>query len=200
MSFIPVILLFIGILLGISGIIPSEFLQGTDNLIRGLVILLCFVIGMDMGKDEMLWKNIRSMGRRAFLIPVISIAGSILGGIAVGIIAGIPLDIATAASVGSGYYSLTTVLLKQLAGPEAATIGFISNLLRELLVMTTMPIFVKYFGRNGAVSIAGATAMDTSLPFIVRSAGKQMAIAAFVSGVLITVAMPVLVPLCYRLF
>ncbi|MBN1334013.1 MAG: lysine exporter LysO family protein [Synergistales bacterium] len=200
MSFMPVILLCIGIFLGVSGIIPPKFLQGTDNLIKGLVILLCFVIGMDMGKDQMLWKNIRSMGRRAFLIPVISLTGSILGGITVGIIAGIPLAIASAASVGSGYYSLTTVLLKQLAGPEAATIGFISNLLRELLVMTTMPIFVKYFGRNGAVCIAGATAMDTSLPFIVRSAGKQMALAAFVSGVLITVAMPILIPLCYRLF
>jgi len=196
----PVILLCIGILIGISGAIPPEFLQGTDQLIKALVILLCFVIGMDMGKDQKLWDNIRTMGKRAFIIPVISLVGSILGGITVGLIADIPLAISTAASVGSGYYSLTTVLLKQLAGPEAATIGFISNLVRELLVMMAMPFFVRYFGRNGAVSIAGATAMDTSLPFIVRSAGKQMAIAAFVSGVLITVAMPALIPLCYRLF
>jgi uncharacterized membrane protein YbjE (DUF340 family) len=66
--------------------------------------------------------------------------------------------------------------------------------------MTATPLLVKLFGRWGAVAVAGATAMDTSLPFIVKNAGREMAIAAFVSGVLLTVAMPVLVPLCYKIF
>ncbi len=196
----PFVLLITGVIIGISGIIPGELLDTTNSLIKGFVILLCFVIGMDMGKDQKLWANIRNMGHKAFIIPIVSVLGSLMGGIITGILVGLPTGVSAAASVGSGYYSLTTIMLKQLAGPEAATIAFISNLLRELLVMTAMPLFVAVFGKNGAIGIAGATAMDTALPFIIKSTGKQMAIAAFVSGVLITVAMPMLVPLCYKLF
>lgn len=196
----PFVLLITGVIIGISGIIPGELLDTTNSLIKGFVILLCFVIGMDMGKDQKLWANMRNMGHKAFIIPIVSVLGSLMGGIITGILVGLPPEVSAAASVGSGYYSLTTIMLKQLAGPEAATIAFISNLLRELLVMTAMPLFVSVFGKNGAIGIAGATAMDTALPFIIKSTGKQMAIAAFVSGVMITVAMPVLVPLCYKLF
>jgi|SRR6056297_4067277 len=200
MYLMPIIILGTGIIAGFSGIIPAEILNSTDNVIKGMVMLICFVIGLDMGRDKALWNNIRAMGKKAFAIPVAASIGAIIGGIAAGKLAGIPLSIATASAVGGGYYSLTTILVKDLAGPEAATIAFISNMIRELTVMTAMPLMVKFFGRYGAVGVAGATAMDTSLPFIVKSAGKEMAIAAFVSGVLLTVAMPVMVPLCYRIF
>jgi uncharacterized membrane protein YbjE (DUF340 family) len=200
MSLTPLLVLAAGILLGFFGAVPVHILENSDAAVKGLIILLCFVIGMDMGKDPQLWTNIRSMGRKAFTIPAVSVIGSLLGGLAVGSFIGLPPAISSAASVGSGYYSLTTVIMKQLAGPEAATLAFISNLLRELLVITATPLLVRWFGKNGTVGIGGATAMDTTLPFILKSAGKDMAIAAFVSGVVLTVAMPVLVPLCYKIF
>lgn len=200
MSLTPLLVLAAGVFLGYSGVIPMHILENADAAVKGIIILLCFVIGMDMGKDPRLWTDIRNMGRRAFAIPVTSVVGSLLGGLAVGTFIGLPPEVSSAVSAGSGYYSLTTVIMKQLAGPEAATLAFISNLLRELLVITSMPLLVRWFGKNGAVGISGATAMDTALPFIVKDAGKEMAIAAFVSGVVITVAMPVLVPLCYRIF
>jgi|SRR6056297_57655 len=200
MYILPVIVLGIGIAAGFFGFIPQNMLETTDGVIKGMVMLICFVIGLDMGKDRTLWKNIRAMGKKAFIIPVTATIGAVIGGIIAGKLAGIPLSVATASAAGGGYYSLTTILVKDLAGPEAATIAFISNMLRELTVMTATPLLVKLFGRWGAVAVAGATAMDTSLPFIVKNAGREMAIAAFVSGVLLTVAMPVLVPLCYKIF
>lgn len=200
MSITPLLVLALGIIIGVTDLVPSELLDHMDSLVKGFVILLCFVIGMDMGKDKRLWSNIRNMGHKAVVIPLTSVAGSLIGGIAAGLLVGIPPAVSSAASAGSGYYSLTTILLKQLAGPEAATIAFISNMARELLVMTAMPVLVAMFGKNGAVGVAGATAMDTSLPFIVKSAGRDMAIAAFVSGVILTIVMPVMVPVCYRFF
>lgn len=200
MDVIPIIILGAGVAAGFFGLVPNEMLGVTDGVIKGMVMLLCFVIGMDMGKNRKMWKTIREMGRKAFVIPVTATVGAVIGGIITGKLTGIPLSISTASAAGGGYYSLTTILVKDLAGPEAATIAFISNLLRELAVMTAMPFLVKLFGKWGSVGVAGATAMDTSLPFIIKSAGRDMAIAAFVSGVLLTVAMPVLVPLCYRIF
>lgn len=200
MDVIPIIILGAGIAAGFFELVPHEMLGVTDGVIKGMVMLLCFVIGMDMGKNREIWGNIRKMGKNAFIIPVTATIGAVIGGIITGKLAGIPPSISSASAAGGGYYSLTTILVKDLAGPEAATIAFISNMLRELTVMTAMPFLVKLFGRWGSIGVAGATAMDTSLPFIVKSAGREMAIAAFVSGVILTVAMPVLVPLCYKIF
>ena len=84
----PFVLLITGVIIGISGIIPGELLDTTNSLIKGFVILLCFVIGMDMGKDQKLWANIRNMGHKAFIIPIVSVLGSLMGGIITGILVG----------------------------------------------------------------------------------------------------------------
>lgn len=200
MSIIPLIVIGFGIFLGMSGMVPSEILRSMDTVLTWTVLFLCFVIGINIGKDQKVWESIISMGKSILVIPVMAITGSIFGGIAAGYLAGIPLSISTAASVGSGYYTVPTILLKQLGGPEAATIGFLSNLFRELVVMTSMPLVIRFFGRNGAIGVAGAAAMDTCLPFIIKDAGKDIALAALASGIIHTIAIPVMVPLCYRLF
>jgi uncharacterized membrane protein YbjE (DUF340 family) len=195
----PLLILLAGTALGASGFLPEGFEALMGPLLKGALVLLFLAIGLDMGKEERLWESLRSLKPSTLLMPVAALIGSVGGGILVGVAVGLPVGLAAAASAGCGYYSITMILLKEAAGVEAATIGFFANLAREILIIVAMPLVVRLFGKSGAVGAAGATAMDTALPFIVRSAGKEVAVFSFLSGVVLTLLIPFAVPLLYRL-
>ncbi len=195
----PILVLLAGTALGAMGWLPEGFSSLIDPLLKGALILLFLAIGLDMGKDPHLWESLRALSPRTLLLPAAALGGSIGGGVLAGMATGLPLALSASASAGCGYYSITMILLKEAAGIEAATVGFVANLLREILIIVAMPLLVRLFGKNGAVGAAGATAMDTALPFIVRSAGKEVAVLSFLSGVVLTLVIPLAVPLVYRL-
>ena len=195
----PILVLLAGTALGALGWLPEGFASLIGPLLKGALLLLFVAIGLDMGKEPRLWERLRSVSPRTLLLPVAALCGSVGGGMLAGMALGIPLALSASVSAGCGYYSITMILLKEMAGIGAATLGFVANLAREILIIVAMPLLVRYFGKSGAVGAAGATAMDTALPFIVRSAGKDVAILSFISGVILTLAIPLAVPLLYRI-
>ncbi|HOE91915.1 MAG TPA: LysO family transporter, partial [Candidatus Cloacimonadota bacterium] len=92
---------------------------------------------------------------------------------------------------GMGYYSLSAMVCSQKFGEVVGVIALLSNLLRELLTMMFAPLLVKAFGNLAPIGTGGATAMDTTLPFIKKSAGSEYAIIGFISGVVLTVLVPI---------
>lgn len=196
----PVLILLAGVALGALKLLPDAFFSVSDVALKGALLLLFICIGLDMGQEERLWSSLKKMDWRTLTLPVAAFTGSITGGILAGLAVGVPVAVAASASAGCGYYSITMILMKEVAGLDAATLGFISNLLREMSIIVAMPLVVRLFGKNGAVGAAGATAMDTALPFIVRSAGKDIAVLSFVSGVVLTLIIPFAIPLIYKLF
>ncbi|HHV52343.1 MAG TPA: lysine exporter LysO family protein [Synergistaceae bacterium] len=186
-----------GILVGYSGL-AEWALAISDKIISWLLLFLFFFIGADMACKGSLGELLRLKGREIFL-PFASLLGGAAGALLAGWVVGASLPLAAASGVGSGYYSITTVLLKEMADPTSATIGFLANLMRECLVIVAAPLLIRLFGKHGTVGIAGATAMDVALPFITRSAGREIAFLSFASGVVVSVLVPVMVPLSYRL-
>lgn len=186
-----------GVLIGYSGLAEWIFAI-SGEIISWLLLFLFFFIGADMARKGSLGELLRLKGREIFL-PFASLLGGAIGGFLAGWMAGAPLPLAAASGVGSGYYSITTVLLKEMADPTSATIGFLANLMRECLVIAAAPLLVRLFGKHGTVGIAGATAMDVALPFITKSAGREIALLSFASGVVVSVLVPVMVPLSYHL-
>ena len=170
-----------------------------SSAIRLTLFALFIVIGIDMGREKRLWESLSELKGRVFAIAFAGLAGSILGGTIASILTGTPFSTGVASAAGSGYYSITTLMLKEVAGPSQALVGFLSNLLRELIVIVGMPIIAKIWGKAGCVGAAGATAMDTALPFIIKSVGKEIGVLSFASGVIITILVPFLVPTIYRL-
>ena len=65
------------------------------------------------------------------MIPLGIVVGSILGGIAGGLLTGMPLGESTAIASGLGWYSLSGVTIGNLAGAQAGSIAFLSNLLKD---------------------------------------------------------------------
>ncbi|KUK13623.1 MAG: lysine exporter LysO family protein [Synergistetes bacterium] len=199
MNFKPLLILFMGIAIGYLNPFQENMNELNSTAIKLALLCLFLTIGVDMGKDPKLWDSIKLLKRETFMIASAGLLGSLLGGAIASLLSNTPLSTSLASAAGSGYYSITTLMLKEVGGAEQALIGFISNLIRELLVIVGMPLIVKIFGRAGAVAAAGATAMDTSLPFVIKSAGKEIGILSFASGVVISILVPFLVPTIYRI-
>ena len=72
--------------------------------------------------------------------------------------------------------------------------AFLSNVMREVFAIVLIPILARRVGYLECVGVAGATAMDTVLPVVVRATDERIAIYSFVSGVVLSFAVPVVVP------
>lgn len=199
MNLKPLLVLIIGIAIGYLNILPINLERLNSIAIKATLLGLFIAIGIDVGKDPKLWESVKLLKSKVLLIVITGLSGSLLGGFLASLLINLPLSTGVAAAAGSGYYSITTLMLKEVGGPEQALIGFLSNLLRELIVIVGMPLIAKLFGKAGSVAAAGATAMDTALPFIIKSVGKEIGILSFASGVVITILVPFLVPAIYRI-
>jgi uncharacterized membrane protein YbjE (DUF340 family) len=104
-------------------------------------------------------------------------------------------DAASVAS-GFGWYTLSSVLLAR-EDPALGALAFLTNVFREVIALVTIPIIARTLGHLEAIAPAGATAMDTTLPVIDRSTSAQAAVVAFITGVLLSMAVPFVVPLIY---
>lgn len=199
MNLKPLLVLIMGIVIGYLNILPINLERLNSIAIKATLLGLFIAIGIDVGKDPKLWESVKLLKSKVLLIVITGLSGSLLGGFLASLLINLPLSTGVAAAAGSGYYSITTLMLKEVGGSEQALIGFLSNLLRELIVIVGMPLIAKLFGKAGSVAAAGATAMDTALPFIIKSVGKEVGILSFASGVVITILVPFLVPAIYRI-
>ena len=196
MSLILIILfaLIIGIVAGVLGVVPPSVESNLDTLIMVMLCLLLFVIGLDMSQNKSVIKEIRRIGWKMVLLPVFIAAGSILGALVAGLVAGMDVRYAMAIGAGFGWYSLSAVMLTGLVGAQIGTMALLSNIFREMLSIIIMPLVVKYCGKLAAIAPGGATTMDTTLPVVVRYAGSEMSVISFVSGFTLSMLVIVLVP------
>jgi uncharacterized membrane protein YbjE (DUF340 family) len=94
-----------------------------------------------------------------------------------------------AVSAGFGWYTLAGPLAGQLFGVEFGALGFAANFFRELLTILAIPLLLKV-NKYAPIASGGATAMDTTLPIIVRYCGSDSLIIAFLSGFILSLIAP----------
>ncbi|MBS4540034.1 lysine exporter LysO family protein [Clostridium sp. D2Q-11] len=182
-----------GILLGYY-FSPEYILTNTDIIIDiGLCILLFFV-GIDIGKNKEVLSRIKKMGFKILLIPLMIIIGSITGSMLAGLIIDLPINESGAVGAGLGWYTLSAMMLANYSS-ELSTLAFLTNVVREIIALITIPLIAKYIGDLESIAPAGATAMDTALPMISRSTNPKTAIISFITGVILSTSVPILVPI-----
>ncbi len=93
-----------------------------------------------------------------------------------------------------GWYSLAGPLLSARFGATIGLFAFLANFLREALVMTLAPYLGPRLRGRGLAALGGATAMDTTLYFIVRHGDSRAGAVALATGLTLTVAASLLVP------
>jgi uncharacterized membrane protein YbjE (DUF340 family) len=184
--------LIMGVFLGFSGVIPESALGGVAFGSRWLLIALLFLVGMDVGCNKEVLRDLRKMGVKILVLPLAITAGSLLGGVAVSLLQDVTIYESLAVASGMGYYTLSSIILTQAVGSTLGTLAFLSNIFREILTVITCPVLAR-ISRLAPVASGGATSMDTTLPVIIQCTSKTVGILAVISGVVITLLVPFLV-------
>ena len=127
------------------------------------------------------------------LVPVAVCAGSLAFAALAGLVLPLGVKDSMAAASGLGWYSLAPTLLAPYSLSVSA-VAFLSNVMREIFAIITIPIVAKYVGDVECASLPGAAAMDTVLPVVVGATHERITIYSFTSGVVLSLAVPLLVP------
>jgi uncharacterized membrane protein YbjE (DUF340 family) len=182
-----------------SDLTPSSVLAGVDGYSRYVLYLLMFLVGLSIGSDQKLREILRSVRPRLLLVPLATIVGTLAATALAGLfISRWSMAHCLAVGSGFGYYSLSSILITELAagtlGSQAAaelgTIALIANVIRELIALLGAPFLVRYFGRLSLICAGGATTMDTTLPVITRYAGKEVVFIAIFHAILVDFSVP----------
>ncbi len=172
-----------------------------DELTTYALYVLMFLVGISIGSDRGAFYILKKMKYKVMLVPLLVIIGSLAGTALVSaFLPNINLWEAMAVGAGFGYYSLSSIVISQLSGQELGVIALLSNIMREITTLLAVPVMVKYFGKLAGIASGGATAMDTTLPVIVKFTGKEFGIIAVFSGIVLTALVPVLVTLLLEIF
>lgn len=94
---------------------------------------------------------------------------------------------------GFGYYSLSSIFITEYKGAELGTIALLSNIVREMFTLLLSPLLVKVAGPLAPIAAGGVTSMDTTLPIIMDSSGRQYAVVSLFHGFVLEFSIPFIV-------
>ncbi len=160
----------------------------------GLCVLLFFV-GTDLGFEGTVVENFKKVGIRIFAFPLAVVLGTLLGAAISGMIMGLDVKLSLAIGAGFGWYTLAPGIIMEAGYLTGSAISFLHNVMREFFSILLIPFVASKVGYIETCGMPGAAAMDVCLPIVERSTRSEIAIYSFVSGVVLSILVPVLVPL-----
>ncbi|MGM0375251.1 MAG: lysine exporter LysO family protein [Bacteroidota bacterium] len=190
-----ILLVFVAGTIGaIYDVLPEKW--GDDSVATGTLYVMMVLVGASIGGDPRAWEILKRTSYHILLVPLLVVAGSLGGSLLISLWLE-NMDIANGMAIGAGfgYYSLSAIFIGQISGSEMGVVALLANIIREVFTLMAAPLLVRWFGKLGAIASGGATAMDTTLPVIVKATGKDYAIISIFSGVVLSVLVPILVPL-----
>ena len=128
------------------------------------------------------------------LLPLGTILGTFAGALAaVLLLHGRSATDCLAVGSGFGYYSLSSIFITEYKGAALGTIALLSNIVREMITLLLSPLLVKVAGPLAPIAAGGVTSMDTTLPIIMDSSGKQYAVVSLFHGFILEFSIPFIV-------
>lgn len=182
-----------GILAGFF-IMPDSVYGNTGLLMDIGLCLLLFFVGIDLGNNKELFKNLKTVGFKVLAVPVATIFGSLAGGIVCSLI--FKLDIFGSLAIASGmsWYTLSAIIITPISA-ELGTVAFLTNVFREIIAFVFIPVIARRIGFLETIAAGAAISMDTGLPIITKNTSQEVALISFISGVIISLSVTVLVPI-----
>ena len=190
-SLIVVGFFVIGLLGGIEKMVPAWLLNGEVSFVT-LCGLLLFV-GLGIGLNPEMKKEVRSLSPRMALLPVVTIIGSWLGALLIWTVLHRTLSDCMAINSGFAYYSLSSIFITEYRGAELGTIALLANIIREMLTLLGAPLMARWFGPLAPISAGGATTMDTTLPILSQTVGQRYVALSIYHGFVVDFTVPFLV-------
>lgn len=182
----------------IGFILPESVFLSSGEATTWILYALLVLIGIQTAENRV---DFRAMlfSPAVLLAPALTVIGSLAGSALVGRFFSLSLGRSLALGAGFGWYSLSGVLITDLGDPALGSAAFLANMLRETVALLAIPFLASGGRAEAAVGAGGATSMDVTLPLIERCAGPASVPLALSHGLLLTLLVPVLVPLLFRL-
>lgn len=175
---------------GILGYLTKGLLSFPLTSSTYVLVVMIFCIGIQLRNSGIPVREV-FLNRRGIVTSLIFIASGLLGGVIASVVLDITLIQALTFASGFGWYSLSSVLVNDAWGAMYGSIAFFNDLSREILCLFTIPFFMRLFPST-AIGLAGATALDCTLPIIQKSGGIQVVPLAISFGFIINLAVPFL--------
>ena len=177
---------------------------GMTPVDRGGMAVLCFLVflvGLSVGGTPGILALVRKMKGRIFMIPLGVILGTAMGNIMAALLfSDIGLRQALLGGAGYGYYSLSAILITEQGEPVLGAIALVSNMMRELITLAGAGLMARFLTPLGPIMAGGATSMDVTLPAVTRFSGSEYAPLSFVSGLVLSIAVPFMIALIGLIF
>lgn len=171
----------------------NNWLIGIDYSSLSLYLLM-FLVGISIGSDNRSLQALKSMNLKILLIPLATIIGTAIGVWFISIfVTRYSIKELMAVGAGYGYYSLSSIIIKNNHSDALGVVALLSNVIREIITLLLAPLMAIYFGKIAPICSGGATSMDTTLPIITRSSGKEYAIPSLIHGIILTILVPFIV-------
>lgn len=194
----PLIMILL-VVLGLLGAVITPLFNWFDSsLITYILYALLFLVGMQMVQHEV---NLIPLLKSPLmlLLPLSSVVGTFLGALFIPFFCNYSIKQALALVSGFGWYSLSGVMISSLGDPHLGAVSFLSNLFRESFSFILIPLLATLSPISfSAISIAGATSMDITLPLLKKSLGERVVPLAIAHGVIMTLLAPLFIPLWMR--
>jgi uncharacterized membrane protein YbjE (DUF340 family) len=146
------------------------------------------------GGDRQTWQQLRRMRPGVCLIPVLIALGTLVStALASRLLPGISAAEAMGVGAGLGCYSLSSIMLTQLASPTIGLTALVTNLFREVFSLGFAPLLVRLFGPLGLIAAGASSSASVVLPSVYLLTGRQFVFVAVVTGVVLEFAVPTLI-------
>lgn len=194
MVYIAIISLILGIVCG-QWIFPDDLISALTQNSGNILYLLMITVGISVGLNRQVFQKIKEYNIKIIIIPIGTILASVVGGFVSSWILGIDGKVGAAIASGLGWYSLSGVLITELAGAQFGTIAFMSNLIREIIAFVIIPFVAKNFNHYTAIAPAGATSEDTTLSMLIKYTSEDVVVMAIFHGIICSAMVPILIKL-----
>lgn len=193
-----VISLIFGVICG-QWIFGQQMVQIFSGVADIALVTLMFAVGISVGANKEVFSKLKKYNIKILIIPFGIIVGSIMGGVVCAMLLGMEFNVSLAITSGLGWYSLSGVLLTDLAGADIGTVAFLANLFREILAFMMIPFVAKYFNHYCAIAPAAATSEDTTLPILIKYTSEEVVVIAVINGVICSTMVPILTNTFYNI-
>ena len=174
---------------------PQTFIDMAGNGIRVGLSLLLFLIGFDMGLEGTFIRDFKDAGAKVIVFPLTVAVGTLAGAFVCSFIVPVSIREALAIGAGFGWYSFAPVVILENGFVMASAISFMHNILRAMTAMLFIPIVAKKVGYLETLGLPASCALDICLPIVTKSTRSGIAIYSFISGLTLSILVPILVPI-----
>ena len=188
-----------GVVLGVTVLAGRVDYEQLRNPAFALLCSILVLVALEVATDDEASENLEGLSPVLALVPLAIALGSVCGGGLAGWLMGFRLREGAAVGAGCGWYSLTSIILGQKAGAAVGSFGLLANLFRETLSFLVIPLVARYHHGLLLLAAPGCTAMDTTLPILGRLGGNKIGVMAFLTGAVLSLLVPLLVPWTWQL-